>query len=102
MTQFAAAVVLLIVGAVMGLFLRPQTVGWLGAGLFGLCVLGILVGAVFGLETFLFASGVAGMAAPFIGVLVFLGSVVGAKLRRLNQDDAKATSNSPKRGSHDS
>ena len=96
MTQFAAAAICVIVGALLGLFITPRTVAWLGASLFGLCVLGILVGAALGFETFLFASGVAGMVAPFIAVLVFLGSLLGARLRKPNQNDVRATPNSPK------
>ena len=89
MTQFAAAVILLIVGVVLGLFLKPQTVGRLGTGLIGLCILGILIGAGLGFKTFVFASGVAGLAAAYIAVLVYVGSVIGAKLRRLTRNEAK-------------
>ena len=83
MTQFGVAASIVIVGAIAGVFLRPKTIALLGVALFALCVLGILVGAVLGMENLTFLSGVAGMAVPFIAGLSFLGSLAGAWMRRV-------------------
>ena len=68
------------IGAVIGLFLRPRTIGIISAVAFGAAVLGIVVGYGVGNETLGFMSGVAAMAIPFIGGLLALGA---AALRAL-------------------
>ena len=62
------------IGALVGLFLRPRTIGIISAVALALAVLGIVVGYRFGNETLGFMSGVAMMAIPLIGGLLALGA----------------------------
>jgi hypothetical protein len=75
--------VLIGVGALFGLFLRPRTIGIIGLVLFGLAVLGIVGGYAVGEENVGFMSGVVAMAIPFLtGFLALGASIIRAVLKR--------------------
>ena len=67
-------VVLIGAGAIIGVFLRPKTIGLIGVLLFGLAAIGIIVGYGTGKEDLGFMSGVIAMALPFVCGFLMLGA----------------------------
>ena len=70
-------------GAAMGLFVSPRVVGYIGATLFGLAILGLVVSASLGRENWTFLFGMGVMATPLVAGMAFVGSMAGAGLRRM-------------------
>ncbi len=62
------------VGGLLGLFLRPKVVGIFVVVVLGLLVAGFAFGALTGSETVIWVTGVALMAAPVLGAILFAGS----------------------------
>jgi hypothetical protein len=75
-TAYLTWAVLIAIGAVVGFFLRPMTIGLMGLGLFGLAVVGIVGGYAVGNENVGFMSGVLAMAIPVLTGLLALGASI--------------------------
>ena len=79
----------LAVGIVLGLFLKPRTVGIFVGGVLGLLFISLIVGAATGFEPAVWIAGVALMAAPILGLVLFLGAVLSnaavAALKRIRK-----------------
>lgn len=67
---------IVIVGAMLGLLLRPRTIGIVCVVLFCGAVAGIFIGYAMGKESVGFLFGVAAMAIPVVGALLVFGAAV--------------------------
>ena len=63
-------------GGFLGLFLRPKIVGIFVGVVLGLLVAGFGFGALTGSETTIWVTGVALMAAPVLGAILFAGAAI--------------------------
>ena len=70
-------------GVVLGLFVKPRVVAYLGIALFAAAILGMVVSAAIGQENWIFLFGVGAMGAPFIAGMAVIGSIGGAGIRRI-------------------
>jgi peptidoglycan/LPS O-acetylase OafA/YrhL len=73
---------LLLGGVILGVFVRPRTVGILTGVCFLLAVLGLVVSAAFSLGNYTMLFGIAATAVPIIGAVGTVGAVLGASLRK--------------------
>jgi hypothetical protein len=69
-------------GVVVGLFIKPRTIGITGASLMAIAVAGLVVSGALGRETATWMFGIAAMGIPVVFVMIGIGSIVGAALRR--------------------
>ncbi len=84
----------LAVGAVLGLFLKPRIVGICVGSVLGVLFVGLLVGAATGSETMTWVSGIALMAAPVLGAILFAGAALSnAAINALRRASAEKEKN---------
>lgn len=79
-----------LVGALLGLFVRPRTIAIFCAFAFSLAVAGVVIGYSTGNGAVGFMSGVATMAIAFLGALLVGGSAVIRALWRRSEPDTPA------------
>ena len=72
---------LLLAGIVLGLFVRPRTVGVAFASLFVVALLGLVTSAALSHSNHAMLFGIAAMAIPIVGALAAIGAVAGSALR---------------------
>lgn len=68
------------IGAVLGLFFRPRTLGLVCVAAFAIAVAGIFVGYGTKNENLGFLSGMAAMAIPVLGVMLAAGAAIVRKV----------------------
>lgn len=67
-------------GALLGLFLKAKTVGIFVGAVLGLLVAGFAAGAVAGTDSLVWLTGMALMAVPVLGAILFAGAAASNAL----------------------
>lgn len=71
---YAVWLAFLVFGGALGLFLKPRTIG-ITVGIFVVfCFVGIMVSGVMHAEAAVWVFGIALMALPFLGLIIYLGA----------------------------
>ena len=73
---YFAWIAIAVVGAILGVFLRPRTIALISAVLFAFAVVGIAVAYGAGKESLGFLFGVAAVAIPIIGGMLAFGAAI--------------------------
>ena len=73
----------LCIGLVLGLFVRPGTVLKITVVLFVVAVVGLVIAALSSAETLVWVFGMAAMATPVFGAITAAGSLLGSLVRGL-------------------
>jgi hypothetical protein len=65
-----------VAGAVCGTFLKPRTIGALGGSLFVLCIIGLVISALVGVDTAAWLFGLGAMITPPVAVVSFIAAAI--------------------------
>ena len=72
---------ILLIGAVLGMFIRPRTVVWLTVILEGIAMTGLVVSAGMSLDLPTWVFGLTAMALPVLGAVAATGALLASTIR---------------------